>query len=151
MIELRAIQGPLEQRLLAALEQDPWSSATTIANRLHAKPSTVSSLLYRMCQRKIAVRQKHSNKQGPGGGWAYALPEALDNDGFPRRRVHIDKGPWTDTLVGQSCTVMFFDRRSDCYRMQYARGGRLWAASEQFGPGRRFTRTRHDLILDAIE
>lgn len=137
MKEIPKINGRLAARIQWLLGVTPWLSATTIANLLEAKASSVSSLLVKLVDQKVLVR---AEGKGPSGGWGYRL-----------RVKPTPKSLWTDTLLDKRCRAIRFDTKSSCYRMQYENGMRLWAAPEQFGTGKRFQWSRTDFILDELE
>lgn len=132
--KFKGTQAAQVQELLAAL---PWLSATSIANILGHRPSSISSLLYRLVQQNVLVRQPD---KGPSGGWGYAL-----------RVTPIPKSLWTDTKLGKRCLSQRFDRKSGRYLMLYEGGARCWASADDFGTGKRFQWSRTDFLLDVID
>ncbi len=132
--KFKGTQAVQVQELLAAL---PWLSATSIANILGQRPSSISSLLYRLVQQNVLVRQPN---KGPSGGWGYAL-----------RVTPIPKSLWTDTKLGKRCLSQRFARESGRYLMLYEDGSRGWASGDDFGTGKRFRWSRTDFLLDVIE
>jgi hypothetical protein len=52
----------------------------------------------------------------------------------------IPQGMWRDTHLDKELRVLYYDSRSKCYRIEYLNMGgmRIWAAVEEFEPGKRF-------------
>jgi hypothetical protein len=63
----------LTKRAITYAKKYPGRSATEIANALHARPSSVSSILYRACRAGLLTRREGEASAGPwhrkdGGG-----------------------------------------------------------------------------------
>jgi hypothetical protein len=70
----------LTKRAITYTKKYPGRSATEIANALHARPSSVSSILYRACRAGLLTRREgeasagpwhRQNGGGPSGGATY--------------------------------------------------------------------------------
>ena len=60
-------------RLVLAMEAEPWSSARELADEVGASIITVCAVLQELCRRGVAMRQK-SPRQGPTRRvWLYRL------------------------------------------------------------------------------
>lgn len=131
----------LEKRILELLtKHGTWLTAQEIHKRLRANLSSVGSLLLKLSQKPDGLLIRELN-HGPRGGYGYRLRATL---------TPTLKSFWLDKQLGSRVQVMYFDKKSNCYRVRVEKWGRLrlWAAAEEFGRGRRYepATTRYDLI-----